>query len=81
MKPHPTPDYHPVQRLQDEDGRITCFSCSHVFDEGYTGLSITNMARSAPLSLGRVHDIVCLVPEPVAALEDDEFASAGGLGA
>lgn len=72
---------HRCVALPDIDNRRSCMYCGRVEDEGYTGLSITNMARSAPLSHGRVHDIVCLVPEPVAALEDDEFASAGGLGA
>lgn len=77
MKPHPTPSHHRVQRLRDEDGRIVCFSCSHVFDEGYTGTSITG--RSIPLAAYVVNQIVQHVPEPIAEMDDDEFATVRGL--
>lgn len=75
----PTRKGHRCVALPDIDNRRSCLYCGRVESEGYTGLSITNMARSTPLGHGRVHDIVVLVPEPVAALDDDEFATVRGL--
>lgn len=72
---------HRCVALPDIDNRRACMYCGRVESEGYTGLSITNLARTSPLGHGRVHDIVVLVPEPVAEMDDDEFVTAGGLGA
>lgn len=65
-KPHPTPTHHRVQRIRDDEGRVTCFACSHVFDEGRAGVSLS----SRYLSHGTVHKVVEMEPA-----EDDEVSA------
>lgn len=68
---------HRCVALPDIDNRRSCMYCGRVEDEGYTGLSITNLARHSPLGHGRVHDIVA--HNPFSDDLADDFAYAGGL--
>ena len=70
------PAGHKPVPVRDQDNSISCLSCGFTFAWGDTG---------RPIGYGNVHgrphDIVVLVPETVAALDDDEFADARGFGA
>ena len=57
---------HRCVALPDEDGRICCYLCGRVQDEGRAGVSLS----SRYLSHGTVHKVVELEP-----VEDDEVAS------
>ena len=70
---------HPVGHrpvpVRDQDGELSCLSCGHLFAWGTASRSIGSLS----LSRIRTHDIVAVVPEPIRALDDDEFANARGL--
>ncbi len=76
MKRAQHPAGHKPVPVRDQLGSLECLTCGHTFDWGDTGRSV-----GYGYAHGRPHDIVAVVPEPVAALDDDEFATAGGLGA
>lgn len=59
----------------DGSGRVACLYCPHIYVQG----NWSRYGRADQQVHGRPHDLVVLVPEPVAALDDDEFATAGGL--
>ena len=56
-------------------GSLECLTCGHTFAWGDTGRPI----GYGTLPRGIVHQIVTHVPEPVAALDDDDFATVRGL--
>ena len=65
------PAGHKPVPVRDQDNSISCLSCGFTFAWGDTGRPIGYGSVH-----GRPHDIVALVPEPVAALDDDDFATA-----
>ena len=66
---HPA-GHRPVP-VRDQDGELSCLSCGHLFAWGTASRSI----GSVSLSRLNAHDIVAVVPAPIRALDDDEFAN------
>lgn len=70
------PAGHKPVTVRDSDGEIACLSCGHLFAWGTASRSIGSLS----LSRLSTHDIVAVVPEPVAELDDDDFARTRGFG-
>lgn len=70
---HPA-GHRPVP-VRDQDNSVSCLSCGFTFAWGDTGRSV----GYGSLPRGIVHQIQA--HDPFASLDDDEFATAGGLGA
>ena len=69
------PAVHKPVPVRDQDGELSCLSCGHLFAWGPASRSV----GSVSMSHLNTHDIVAVVPEPIRALDDDEFANARGL--
>ena len=70
---HPT-GHRPVP-VRDQDGELSCLSCGHLFAWGTASRSIGSLS----LSRLRTDRLVAHVPEPIAEMDDDDFATAGGM--
>lgn len=68
---------HKPMPVRDQDGEVSCLSCSFVFAWGTASRSLGSLA----LSRLRTDLLVAHVPEPVAELDDDDFARTRGFGA
>lgn len=72
---HPA-GHRPVP-VRDQDNSVACLSCGFTFAWGDTGRSIGH--RFLPPNVA--NRLVAHVPEPIAEMDDDEFARARGFGA
>lgn len=70
---HPA-GHRPVP-VRDQDGELSCLSCGHLFACGTASRSIGS--RFLPPNVA--NRLVQHVPEPIAEMDDDDFARAGGI--